>query len=136
MQGLMQDWPLTVDRIITHAERIHGTREVITRRIDGTLHRTTLENHALAHPAIAHAGAIGVPHPKWDERPLLAIELKPGETLSEADLRAFLAARIAKWWMPDTFVFLDPIPLGATGKVNKQALRQLLADAQHGTPPE
>jgi len=65
-----------------------------------------------------------VPHPKWDERPLLLVKLKPGETATREDYLAFLDGKIAKWWMPDDVVFVDDIPLGATGKIDKKLIRQ------------
>ncbi len=86
-----------------------------------------LENAALLHPAVANAAAIGVPHPKWDERPLLVVARQPGALLDSASLRDFLAARIARWWVPEAVVFIDAIPLGATGKVNKLRLRAMFA---------
>ena len=86
-----------------------------------------LENAALLHPAVANAAAIGIPHPKWDERPLLVIERKPGASVSAAEIKAFLDGKIAKWWMPDAVVFIDAIPLGATGKNNKLKLREMHA---------
>jgi fatty-acyl-CoA synthase len=83
-----------------------------------------IENFAVGHPAVACAAAIGLPHPKWDERPLLIIELKPGSSATREELLAYLNGKIAKWWMPDDVVFTDKIPLGATGKINKLALRE------------
>jgi fatty-acyl-CoA synthase len=85
-----------------------------------------IENLALSHPAVANAAAVGVPHPKWDERPVLVVEPRPGMTVTPEDLRAHLDGRIARWWMPDEYILLDAIPLGATGKINKLALRDLL----------
>ncbi|MET0588127.1 MAG: long-chain-fatty-acid--CoA ligase [Novosphingobium sp.] len=85
-----------------------------------------IENIALSHPAVANVAAIGVPHPKWDERPVLVVEKRGGAKVTEAELREFLKDRIARWWMPDEFVFLDAIPLGPTGKVNKLALREMI----------
>ena len=82
-----------------------------------------IENIAVGHPAVANAAAIGLPHPKWDERPLLIIELKPGQSASKDDILRYLDGKIAKWWTPDDVVFTDKIPLGATGKINKLALR-------------
>ena len=82
-----------------------------------------IENIAVGHPAVANAAAIGLPHPKWDERPLLIIELKPGGSASKEDILRYLDGKIAKWWTPDDVVFTDKIPLGATGKINKLALR-------------
>ena len=76
---------------------------------------------------MANAAAIGIPHPKWDERPLLVIETKPGASATAGAIKAFLDGRIAKWWMPDAVVFIDTIPLGATGKTNKLKLREMYA---------
>jgi fatty-acyl-CoA synthase len=83
-----------------------------------------LENIAVGHPKVANAAAIGLPHPRWDERPLLIIQLKPGETATKEEILAFMDGKIAKWWMPDDVAFVDNIPLGATGKINKLALRE------------
>jgi fatty-acyl-CoA synthase len=83
-----------------------------------------LENVAMAHPAVAMAACIGVPHPKWDERPLLVVKRKPGNAVSRDDILAFYAGKIAKWWTPDDVVFVDEIPLGTTGKMLKSQLRE------------
>jgi fatty-acyl-CoA synthase len=83
-----------------------------------------LENIAMAHPAVAMAACIAVPHPKWDERPLLVVVAKPGATLTREELLGFFEGRIAKWWTPDDVVFVDAIPLGATGKMLKNKLRE------------
>ncbi len=83
-----------------------------------------IENIAVGHPAVANAAAIGLAHPKWDERPLLVIELKPGQSASREDILGFLTGKIAKWWLPDDVAFVEKIPLGATGKLNKLQLRQ------------
>jgi len=87
-----------------------------------------LENHAAAHPGVRQAAVIGVPHPKWDERPLLIVVAKPGPTLTKEELLAFLAGRVAKWWLPDEVVFVAELPLGATGKVLKARLREAYAN--------
>jgi fatty-acyl-CoA synthase len=83
-----------------------------------------LENAAIAHPAVAMAAVIGVRHPKWDERPLLFVVRKPGQTLEKDEILAFVADRVAKWWVPDDVVFLEALPVGGTGKVQKTDLRQ------------
>ncbi len=83
-----------------------------------------LENLAVGHPKVAEAAAIGVTHPKWDERPLLVIVLKKGETATREDILAFMQGKIAKWWMPDDVVFVDEIPHTATGKIQKMTLRK------------
>jgi fatty-acyl-CoA synthase len=83
-----------------------------------------LENIAMAHPKVAMAACIAAFHPKWDERPLLVVVKKPGVELSREELLAFFEGRIAKWWTPDDVVFVDAIPLGATGKMLKNRLRE------------
>src|SRR5688500_2928048 len=87
-----------------------------------------LENVAMAHPAVAMAACIGARHPKWDERPLLVVTKKPGAVLTRDELLAFYEGKIAKWWTPDDVVFVDQIPLGATGKMLKNRLREQFAD--------
>jgi len=83
-----------------------------------------LENLAVGHPKVAEAAVIGVAHPKWDERPLLVIVLKKGETASKEELLAFMQGKVAKWWMPDDVAFVDEIPHTATGKIQKMTLRK------------
>jgi fatty-acyl-CoA synthase len=83
-----------------------------------------IENVAVGHPAVAEAAVIGVPHPKWDERPLLIVVRKPGAQVSGDDLLQFLTGKIAKWWMPDEVVFVEEIPHTGTGKIQKLALRE------------
>lgn len=87
-----------------------------------------LENMAVGCPGIAEAAVIGVPHPKWDERPLLILVRKPGASVTAEDVRSYLAPRIAKWWMPDAIEFVDEIPHTATGKIQKVALRERFRD--------
>jgi fatty-acyl-CoA synthase len=83
-----------------------------------------VENIAMAHPAVAMAACIAVPHPKWDERPLLVVVVKPGGELRREELLAFFEGKVAKWQVPDDVVFVDSIPLGATGKMQKIKLRE------------
>jgi fatty-acyl-CoA synthase len=87
-----------------------------------------LENLAVGHPKVAEAAVIGVRHPKWDERPLLVIVLKEGQTASKQELLAFLNGKIANWWMPDDVAFVKEIPHTATGKILKTALRAQFKD--------
>jgi fatty-acyl-CoA synthase len=87
-----------------------------------------LENIAMAHPKVAMAACIAAHHPKWDERPLLVVVKKPGAELTKDELLAFYEGKIAKWWMPDDVVFVDAIPLGATGKMQKNKLREVFRD--------
>jgi len=87
-----------------------------------------VENLAVGHPKVAEAAVIGVSHPKWDERPLLVIVLKKGETVTKEELLEFMQGKIAKWWMPDDVVFVEDIPHTATGKIQKITLRQRFKD--------
>ena len=87
-----------------------------------------IENIAVGHPKVELAAVIGAAHPKWDERPVLVIKLKPGEAQDKQEHLDFLQGKIAKWWMPDDVVFVDDIPLGATGKIDKKVLRERLKD--------
>jgi 3-(methylthio)propionyl---CoA ligase len=87
-----------------------------------------LENIAVSHPAVMQAACIGVPHPKWDERPLLVVVPRPGMAVSRDELLSFYEGKIAKWWLPDDVVFADALPLGGTGKVQKNKLRDIYKD--------
>ncbi len=87
-----------------------------------------IENIAMAHPALAMAACIGIKHPKWDERPIIAVVKKPNTEVTREELLAFYEGKIAKWQIPDDVVFLDAIPLGGTGKMQKSKLRELLTD--------
>ncbi|HVG90940.1 MAG TPA: long-chain fatty acid--CoA ligase [Alphaproteobacteria bacterium] len=89
-----------------------------------------LENALVAHAAVREAGVIAVPHPKWDERPVAVVVLRPGATATPDELREFLASRFAKWQLPDAFVFLDELPHTSTGKLSKLELRKRFADWQ------
>jgi fatty-acyl-CoA synthase len=83
-----------------------------------------LENALMAHPSVAEAAVIAVPHEKWDERPLAAVVLKEGENATPEDLRKHLEGDFARWWLPDTYEFVDEIPKTATGKFLKMKLRE------------
>jgi 3-(methylthio)propionyl---CoA ligase len=83
-----------------------------------------LENIAMEHEAVAQAACIGVFHPKWDERPLLVVVKKHGVQLTRDELLAHYDGKVAKWWLPDDVVFVDALPIGATGKVMKNVLRE------------
>jgi fatty-acyl-CoA synthase len=121
------------------------TGDVATIDADGFLHITDrskdviksggewigsidLENIAMSHPAVAMAAVIAVRHPKWDERPLLVVVKKPDVAVSREELLKHFEGRIAKWWMPDDVAFVDSIPLGATGKMLKNKLREQFKD--------
>jgi len=108
-QGVMQIRDRTKDVIKTGGEWISS--------ID-------LENAAIAHPAVAMAAVIGVKHPKWDERPLMFVVRKPGQAVEKEEILSFLEGRVAKWWVPDDVIFLESLPVGGTGKVQKGDLRK------------
>ena len=82
----------------------------------------------MAHPAVMMAACVGMPHPKWDERPIIAVVKKPDSTVTREELLAFFDGKTAKWQIPDDVVFVDAIPLGATGKMQKMKLREQLKD--------
>ncbi len=129
------------DEDATDAEQWFDTGDVGVIHPDGSLQLTDrtkdviksggewissveLENAAVAHPAIAEAAAIGIPDEKWAERPMLVLVLKQGGECSAEDMQAFLADRVAKWWIPEQIVFVDEIPHTATGKISKKTLRE------------
>ena len=87
-----------------------------------------IENIAMAHPDVVMAACIGMPHPKWDERPVVCVVKKPGSNVSAADLLQFYEGKTAKWQIPDDAIFVEAIPLGATGKMLKTKLREHLID--------
>jgi fatty-acyl-CoA synthase len=87
-----------------------------------------IENIAMSHPAVAMAACIAVPHPKWTERPLLVAVKKPGVELARDTLLGFFEGKVAKWQVPDDVVFVESIPLGATGKMQKSVLRERFRD--------
>jgi fatty-acyl-CoA synthase len=88
-----------------------------------------IENLAAGHPAALMAAVIAVPHPKWHERPLLLVRLKPGAQATKQDFLEYLRGKVATWWVPDDVVFVEDIPLGATGKIDKKKLRAAFAAA-------
>ncbi|MBV9822873.1 MAG: AMP-binding protein, partial [Actinobacteria bacterium] len=87
-----------------------------------------LENQIMAHPAVAEAAVIAVPHPRWMERPLACVVLKDGQSLDKDGLLEFLTDRVDKWGLPDDVVFLDEIPKTSVGKFSKKTLREKFAD--------
>jgi len=127
------------------AEGWFATGDVVTMDPDGHIHITDrikdliksggewissidLENAATDHPEVAEAAAIAIAHPKWGERPLLIVVRRDRAEVTGEQLRTFLAAKVAKWWLPDEVVFVDELPHTATGKISKLALRKRFAD--------
>jgi fatty-acyl-CoA synthase len=82
----------------------------------------------MAHPAVAEAAVVGLPHRKWGERPLAVVVLKEGEAATKQDIVAFLDGRVAKWWLPDDVAFVAEIPKTSVGKFSKKDLRTQFTD--------
>jgi fatty-acyl-CoA synthase len=111
----------------------HGYMQIVDRAKDVIksggewISSIELENLALGCPGIVEAAAIGLPHPKWDERPLLVVVAKSDAPVSRESVLAHFQGKIAKWWIPDDVVFVNEIPHTATGKISKMALRARFA---------
>jgi fatty-acyl-CoA synthase len=129
-------WFDTGDVALLHAD---GTMQITDRAKDVIksggewISSVELENAAVGHPAVAEAAAIGIHHPKWDERPLLLVVRKPGLVATADDILAHLSKHVAKWWLPDAVVFVDQLPHTATGKLLKTALRDQYRDFRFET---
>jgi fatty-acyl-CoA synthase len=89
-----------------------------------------LENQVMAHPAVAEAAVIGIPDEKWDERPLVAVVLRAGQTASPEELRSFLDGKVARWQLPENFTFIDEVPKTSVGKFDKKRLRAAHAEGK------
>jgi fatty-acyl-CoA synthase len=87
-----------------------------------------IENLAVGHPDVVEAAVIAIPDPKWDERPLAVVVKKENSTLDKAGLLDYLATGLAKWQIPDDVIFVEELPHGATGKLNKLKLREMYGD--------
>jgi fatty-acyl-CoA synthase len=125
--GVAVDWLDTGDIAKIHPD---GTFELVDRAKDVIksggewISTPQLEAAAMSHPAVLQAAAISVPHPRWDERPMLLCSLVAGCSIEPAELLAHMARSVAKWWLPDEIVFLDQLPQTVTGKIDKGALRR------------
>ncbi|PQM57195.1 MAG: long-chain fatty acid--CoA ligase [Rhodobacteraceae bacterium] len=93
-----------------------------------------LENAAVGHPKIVEAAAIGVFHPKWDERPILVVVCEKGIQVKEKEITDFMSGYVAKWQIPDDIIFVDEIPHTATGKISKMGLRKILENQNYQHP--
>jgi acyl-CoA synthetase (AMP-forming)/AMP-acid ligase II len=122
-----EGWLPTGDVAVLHPD---GTMQITDRKKDliksggEWISSIDLEDAAVRHPEIAMAAVIGVPHEKWGERPLLIAQPTPGASPTRESVLEFLEGQVAKLWLPDDVVFVDALPLGATGKVQKTVLRE------------
>jgi fatty-acyl-CoA synthase len=92
-----------------------------------------VENELMGHPKVAEAAVVGLPHERWGERPLACVVVKPGESVTEAELLEHLAPRLAKWQLPEQIVFIDEVPKTSVGKFSKKDLRARFADHRWGS---
>jgi fatty-acyl-CoA synthase len=130
---------------VLDADGFFDTGDVATIDADGYMHITDrskdviksggewissieIENAAIGHPAVAEAAVIGIPHPKWLERPLLIVVRKSGRDVTGDELLRYLEGKVAKWWLPDDVAFVDEMPHTATGKLLKTRLREMFGD--------
>ena len=126
-------WFDTGDVAVLHPD---GTMQITDRDKDVIksggewISSVELENAAMGCPGVAEAAAIGIAHPKWDERPSLLVVPKPGSEVSDADVRAHLSTCVARWWLPDAILFVQALPHTATGKMLKTALRERYGNHQ------
>jgi AMP-binding enzyme C-terminal domain len=153
MLGLMQDRPLALPHVFHRAERYIAHKSIITATAAEERHATvgewaqqvrrlatvldTLEVSAagrvatfcwiMAHPKVAEAAVIAIPHERWVERPLACVVVKPGEELTAAEVLEFLSPRVARWWLPDAVEFIDEVPKTSVGKFSKKTLREKFA---------
>ena len=128
-----EGWFNTGDVAILHPD---GTMQITDRTKDVIksggewISSVELENAAVGHPAVAEAAAIGMMHPKWDERPVLFVVKQAGKDVTAEEVINFLSDKVAKWWLPDAVEFVDDIPHTATGKISKKDLRDRFSDYQ------
>jgi fatty-acyl-CoA synthase len=120
-------WFRTGDVVTINARgcvQLHDRTTDLIRSGSEWISSVALENALLGHPAVAEAAVIAVPHPKWQERPLACVVLKPGSTASAEELRNYLAPNFPKWWLPEATEFVDHMPRTSTGKLLKSVLRK------------
>jgi 3-(methylthio)propionyl---CoA ligase len=130
-----EGWFSTGDVAVLHPD---GTMQITDRKKDliksggEWISSLDLEDAATRHPEVAMAAVIGVPHEKWGERPLLIVQPAPGASPTKEAILEFLEGQVARIWLPDDVIFVDSLPLGATGKVQKAVLRERLAREEPG----
>lgn len=125
------DWFDTGDIAVIHPDnslRLTDRAKDVIKSGGEWISSIELENAAVACPGVVEAAAIGVPHPKWDERPLLLVVRDDDRDLTAEKIRSFLAGQVAKWWLPDAIEFVDELPHTASGKLSKKDLRDKYRD--------
>jgi fatty-acyl-CoA synthase len=124
-------WLRTGDVVTCDAEgylRIVDRTKDVVKSGGEWISSVELENEIMGHPSVAEAAVIGVRHPKWGERPLACVVVRPDESLTKDELLGFLEGKVAKWWLPDDVVFIDEVPKTSVGKFSKRDLRDRFAD--------
>ena len=87
-----------------------------------------VENIIMGHPKVAEAAVVGVSHPKWQERPVALVAVQAGEQVTEAEMASYLSGKVARWWLPDAYLFVDEVPKTSTGKFDKKVIRDAYSD--------
>lgn len=134
-----EQWFDTGDVAVLHPD---GTMQITDRSKDVIksggewISSIELENAAVGCPGVSEAAAIGIPHPKWDERPLLCVVRANGSAVTEGEIRDQLRKHVASWWMPDAIEFVDELPHTATGKLSKLRLRERFKDYRFANAEE
>src|SRR4029079_4756906 len=126
-----ENWFDTGDIAVIHPDntlRLTGRATDVIKSGGEWISSIELENAAVGCPGVQEAAAIGIPHPKWDERPLLLIVREDGSTVGEGERREQLTGEVAKWWLPDAIEFVEELPHTATGKLSKKDLRDRYRD--------
>jgi len=116
------------DRVATFSVQITDRAKDVIKSGGEWISSVELENAIMAHPDVLEAAVVGVPDPRWDERPLACVVPRPGARPSADALRAFLAERVARWWVPERWSFIDEVPKTSVGKFDKKVLRARYAE--------
>src|SRR5436309_12682411 len=116
------------DRVATFSVQITDRAKDVIKSGGEWISSVELENAIMAHPDVLEAAVVGVPDPRWDERPLACVVPRPGARPSADALKAFLAERVARWWVPERWSFIDEVPKTSVGKFDKKLLRSRYAE--------
>ena len=116
------------DRVATFSVQITDRAKDVIKSGGEWISSVELENAIMAHPDVLEAAVVGVPDPRWDERPLACVVPRPGARPNADVLKAFLAERVARWWVPERWSFIDEVPKTSVGKFDKKLLRARYAE--------